>query len=90
MYFDLLYSGGNKRTKGMKEAGNTVIDPRLAELPVIKKSQGYHVVATVRIDNGQEFAVAVLVTKGCKAFDFAHGGWASSFLDGNDVDAAMP
>jgi hypothetical protein len=90
MYFDLLYSEGNKRTEGMKDAGNTEIRPRLASKPEIKASQGYHVVATVKIDNGQEFAVAVLVTKGCKAFDFAQGAWASSFLDANEVDRVMP
>jgi hypothetical protein len=89
MYFELLYSDGDQLTRGMKSAANTEIKPRLAKRPEIKASQGYHVVASVRIDNGNEFSVAILVTKGCKAFDFAQGAWASSFLDASEVDAAM-
>lgn len=89
MYFELLYTKGDQLTAGMNDVNNTVINSRLAERPDIKSSQGYHVVASVQLDNGNSFAVAILVTKNCKAFDFSQGGWASRFLDASDVDAAM-
>lgn len=89
MYFDLLYSKGDALTVGMKNAENTDIDARLAFYPEIKSSQGYHVTATVTLDNGKSFAVAILITKSCKAFDFSQGGWASRFLSASEVDARM-
>jgi hypothetical protein len=89
MYFDLLYSKGDSLTVGMKNADNTIINARLADRPEIKPSQGYHVVANVILDNGNSFAVAVLLTKNCKAFDFSQGGWASRFVSATDVDAQM-
>lgn len=89
MYFDLLYTDGDQLTKGMRDATNSVITARLAKRPDIKATDGLHVVASVRLDNGKQFGVAVLVTPSCKAFDFAQGDWASRFLDASDVDAAL-
>lgn len=89
MYFDMLYSKGDTLTVGMKNAENTVINARLAFYPEIKSSQGYHVTATVTLDNGKSFAVAILITKSCKAFDFSQGGWVSRFFSPSEVDARM-
>ncbi len=89
MYFELLYSEGNQLTTGMKNVEATIITPRLADLPDIKLAQGYHVVASVQIDNGNQFGIAVLITERCEAFDFSQGSWASRWLSAAEVDLAL-
>ncbi len=90
LFFDLIYSDGQSITEGVRDINNSVINYRAAERPVVKASQGlHHLVVSARLDNGKRVAGAVILTESCKLVDIGQGGFASRFLDANDVDAAM-
>ena len=90
IYFNLLFKKGNSLTEGMRDAQNTRIKKRLANRPVVRPGSGqYHVVLKITLDNGRSISAAVLVTKQCKVFDFGQGGFASRFVDVNDVDMVI-
>ena len=89
LYFNLLYGKSSVLTEGMHDVNNTRISARLADHPIIKQKFGWHVVGNITIDNGNHFAIALLISPDCKAFDFSQGGWASSFVDAVDVDRAV-
>jgi hypothetical protein len=88
-YFSFLISKGQSLSEGMRDVNATVINARLADRPDIKPEHGFHVAASITLDNGNSFSVAVLLTRDCKAFDFSQGGWVSRLFDANTIDAIV-
>ena len=80
-YFQLMAS-----RRGEHEGDTTSFDARLADRPLVKGENIYHIVATVNFAGGSSTTIVVF-SSGCKAFGFMYGGAnLRSFVDANLIE----
>ncbi|GGE37409.1 hypothetical protein [Actibacterium pelagium] len=80
-YFQLMAS-----RRGEHEGDTTSFDARLADRPLVKGENIYHIVASVNFEGGSSTTIVVF-SSGCKAFGFMYGGAnLRSFVDANLIE----
>ncbi|MEM9427379.1 MAG: hypothetical protein AAGA06_11845 [Pseudomonadota bacterium] len=72
--------------RGEHQGDTTSFDARLADRPLVKGNNIYHVVARVNFSDGSSTTIVVF-TSGCRAFGFMYGGAnLRSFVDASLID----
>ena len=72
--------------RGDHEGVAEAFDARLAERPLVKGDNVYHIILTVDFSDGSSTTIVVF-TAGCRAFGFVYGGAnLRSFVDPNVVE----
>jgi hypothetical protein len=71
------------------DAERVTISAKMAMNPEVDTPNQWHLVISIQ-QGENHIGAAVLMTKKCRAFDFAQGDWASNHLDASDVDLVVP